>query len=688
MAEARMWIARRNVVAALVLAAAALVATASTAGAAPKALHQAGRWLVDGDGRVVVLHGVNQVHKLPPYLPSALGFGADDVAAIAAEGFNTVRTGLAHKGFVPSPGVYDGAYLADLAATVELLTAAGIYVLIDFHQDLFNERYQGNGMADWMTVDSAPVAPTTFPQCATGFPGNIFACTFLWEAFDRFLGMNGRAVEVGPRGLTMQAELADAWRQVATRFRDEPLVFGYDLLNEPYPGTATLACMSPLGCPAANDAQLTAFSNLLAAAVREVDPATVVFYEPFATNFNGGFPTHHGDVAGGNVGFSYHLYACPTTPGPTTLPAELSAACGVQEQTVFTNAETQAAAFAHAPLLTEWGATDDLPSLERLADLADANMTSWQYWAWWNRDPCCERAYENVIDDPANPATAEHLDQPKLDVLVRPFPRAVAGTPTSWAWDRAARRFTLAYATTAVDGALAPGAVTEVWVPRRHFPDGYDVVDLQGAVVTSANDAERLELATAPGATAVSFAVVPPSCGPAPAAGCRRPVKTGRGTFALTDAAQPAKDRLAWSWTNGAATTAADFGDPTATTTYQLCAYDAAAGSPRLVLGTTLAAGGLCGSKACWRATGSGFRYQDPAAASDGIKQVTLKAGAAGKSKIQVRGQGPRLGLPALPLAQSPTVTVQLRNDAGVCWEATYDAPARRNEPGQFKDRG
>jgi endoglycosylceramidase len=659
----------------------------SIAAAAPTPLHQSGRWLVDGEGRVVVLHGVNQVHKLPPYLPSALGFGADDAAAIATEGFNTVRTGLAHKGFVPAPGTYDAAYLENLAATVDLLTDQGIYVLIDFHQDLFNERYQGNGMADWATVDSAPVDPTLFPQCATGFPGNIFACTFLWEAFDRFLGMNGRAVEVGPRGLTLQAELADAWRQVATRFRDEPLVFGYDLLNEPYPGTATLACMNPLGCPAANDTQLTAFSNLVAQAVREVDPDTVVFYEPFATNFNGGFPTHHGDVPVGNVGFSFHLYACPTTPGPVTLPAELSAVCGSQEQQVFTNAETQAAAFGHAPLLTEWGATDDLPSLERLASMADATMTSWQYWAWWNRDPCCDRAYENVIDDPANPATPEHLDQPKLDVLVRPFPRAVAGTPTGWSWDRAARRFTLAYATTPVDGPLAPSAVTEVWVPRRHFPDGYDVVDLHGGEVTSANDAERLEVATVPGATAVAFAVVPPSCGAAPVAGCRRPAVGGRGTLAISDAASDARDRLLWSWDKGAATTRADFGDPTATTSHRLCVYDESAGVPRLVLGTTIPPGGLCGKHACWRATGTGFRYLDPAAATDGIRKVVLKAGATGKSKIQVRGEGARLGLPALPLAQDPKVTVQLRNDAGTCWEATYGTPARRNDATALKDR-
>ncbi len=677
---------RRSTVLAMIAVAGVLCSSPFAAASPPKALHPSGRWLIDADGRVVILHGVNQVAKLPPYLPSAVGFGADDAAAIAAEGFNTVRTGLAHAGFVPAPGAYSGTYLDDLATTVDQLTAQGIYVLLDFHQDLYGMRYQGNGMADWATVDSSPTDPTLLPSCAAGFPGNIFSCPFLWEAFDRFLGLNGHAPEIGPRSLTLEEEFADAWRQVATRFRDDPLVFGYDLLNEPYPGSATTLCLSPSGCPAADDAALTAFSNLVAQAVREVDPDTVVFYEPFGTNFNAGFPTHHGEVDAGNVGFGFHLYACISTPGQST-PESLNA-CRPSEQRVFSNAEAQAAMFGDVPLLTEFGATDDLPLLQDIGDLADANMMGWQYWAWWNRDPCCERPNEGIIDDPANPPTPEHLDQPKLDALVRPYPRAVAGTPTGWSWDRTARRFELRYTTSAVDGVLAPGAVTEVWIPHRHFPDGYDVVDLRGAAVTSAPDAERLQLVALPGATAVSFAVVPSGCGAVPPAGCRHQTVSGRGSLALRDDASAAKDRLAWSWVNGAATARADFGDPTAGTSYRLCLWDEAAGTPRLALSTGVAAAGTCSGAPCWRASASGFRYKDRGAAAEGVRQLVLKAGADGRSKIQLRGQGPRLALPSsLPLAQDPKLTVQLRSSTGTCWEATYAAPAARDDAGQFKDR-
>jgi len=70
-----------------------------------------GRWFTDSRGRVVIMHGVNMVMKVPPYQPSAMGFGDDDAALLQREGFNTVRLGLILKGLEPQPGVFNDAYL-------------------------------------------------------------------------------------------------------------------------------------------------------------------------------------------------------------------------------------------------------------------------------------------------------------------------------------------------------------------------------------------------------------------------------------------------------------------------------------------------------------------------------------------------------------------------------------------------
>ena len=519
--------ARRIATAAAAVVLLAVMATPAPAAAPDKLLTQKGRWLVDQQGRVVVLHGVNQVSKLKAdgYLPSRLGFGADDAAAIAGMGFNTVRTGFHHAGLAPAAGQYSAAYLADLKRTVQLLEEQDLHVLIDYHQDMYNERYQGNGMADWATVDSVPGPATAVPSCNLGFPGNMFACPPLWEAYDRFFGLNGRTPETGPRSKTLQAEFAEAWVRVAEVFRDEPGVFGYDIYNEPHPGSQVLGCLNPVGCTEEAEAALTTFSRLVAGELRKVDPRTTVYYEPYAPSFNPGFPTRHGDLGAGPTGFSFHNYACPSSVSPAVLPQAVTDQCALLgEERVFQLANEQSDKYDDTPLLTEFGASDDLVTIDRLADQADAAMVGWQYWAWWNADPCCARPNEGIIDDPENPPTAEHLDQPKLDVLVRPYPRVVAGVPTRWSWDETAKRFELAFGTGRLGGGtFAGGGESEVWVPKRHFPQGYRVVELSGARVVSAPGAEGLRLRTLPGAASVSLAVVPgaagaPATAPPPAA--------------------------------------------------------------------------------------------------------------------------------------------------------------------------
>ena len=52
---------------------------------------QHGRWLLDGQGRVRIDHGVNMVFKRAPYAPDATGFGADDARFLQRNGFTTVR---------------------------------------------------------------------------------------------------------------------------------------------------------------------------------------------------------------------------------------------------------------------------------------------------------------------------------------------------------------------------------------------------------------------------------------------------------------------------------------------------------------------------------------------------------------------------------------------------------------------
>jgi hypothetical protein len=170
-----------------------------------------------------------------------------------------------------------------------------------------------------------------------------------------------------------------------------------------------------------------------------------------------------------------------------------------------------------------------------------------------------------------------------------------------------------------------------------------------------------------------------------PLGGCKLPAFAEKATLQLKEGATEAKDQLQWKWSKGAVTLKTEFGDPTSTTAYRLCVYDGTS----LILSAAIPPGGTCDGKPCWKSKPKGFDYKNKSGAPDGIAQMKLQEGlVAGKAQIQVKGKGALLDDPAFPLAQP--ITVQLFNGDGVCWEATYGAPAQKNvgpPKAQFKDK-
>jgi len=199
---------------ATVAACLALAAPAAAAGPAPPLGHQ-GRWITDAHGRVVFIHGVNMVYKRPPYYPKAIGFGADDARFLRRHGFNGVRLGVIYKGVEPKPGRYDDDYLDHIATTERVLDRNQIFSQIDFHQDLYNEKFQGEGWPDWAVQDDG------LPNPRNGFPNNYFSNPALIRAFDHFW-LN----DSGPGGIGLLRRYADAWRHVARRFRESDRILG------------------------------------------------------------------------------------------------------------------------------------------------------------------------------------------------------------------------------------------------------------------------------------------------------------------------------------------------------------------------------------------------------------------------------------------------------------------------------
>jgi endoglycosylceramidase len=367
---------------------------------------------------------------------------------------------------------------------------------------MYNERFQGEGWPDWAVQDDGlPPVPKL------GFPTNYYAMPALIRAFDRFWA-NSR----GPRGVGLQDRLAAAWRHVAARFSSERRLVGYDLLNEPWPGSAWPTCAQPLGCPPFDRGPLTTFYRRVTRRIREVDRHTVVWYEPQVL-FDFGSATSQGGV-GPHAGMSFHAYCL--TPGP---------ACDRTEQLPFENAERQSDRTGDALLLTEFGATDDLTEIEPVVDRADRNRLGWEYWHYC---PCADPTTNGpgttqaLVVDPRRPPRGANVKAAKLAVLERPYPQAVAGTPLRFSYSRATRRFSLAYSTARPGGgSYRFRADTQVFVPRLHYRHGYDV-RASGAEPISSPGAAHLRLRTCPRRRKVRVSVTPARSGrPAPVSDCR-----------------------------------------------------------------------------------------------------------------------------------------------------------------------
>jgi endoglycosylceramidase len=451
-------------------------------------LGHSGRWITDAQGRVVVVHGVNEVMKFPPYYPSATGFGDDDAAFLQSSGLDAVRVGVIWKALEPQPGVYDDLYLARIADTVRTLAAHGIVSLLDFHQDLLNEKFGGEGWPDWAILDGGlPAQPLLgFPLSYATSPGLNFAMS------------NFYANAAGPGGVGIQDRLAAAWRHVARQFASNPYVLGYDLLNEPWSiNTNAIGCYTP-GCPAVEQQLLAPAEAKMMRAIRTVDQTHLLWYEPIVETQAGlgsyNLPNPTGDP---KAGMSFHVY-CLGLPGRS---------CSDDEQSSLDQAVARGTANGDALIETEWGATDDVGLIDRQLARDDRAMMSWMWWAYTGNDPTTSGGggAQAIINDPAKPPIGANVKLAKLRHLVEPYPQVVAGTPQPWSFSSGV--FNLSYTSSRAGGGwFGAGSVTDVFIPSLWYAGGYAATVAGGAIVSTPG-ASVLQIAACPGASTVTATV-------------------------------------------------------------------------------------------------------------------------------------------------------------------------------------
>lgn len=444
-------------------------------------LDSTGTWITDSDGRAVMLHGLNEVYKIAPFAPSAIGFGDDDAQFLADNGFNVVRLGVIWAGVEPQPGVFDRSYLDTIDETVQTLARHGIRVILDMHQDGYSSVFGGEGAPEWATQTGG------LPNPSLGFPYDYFFNPAQYNAWDA-LWSNAEA----PDGMGLSNHYAQMWEYVADYFNGNPNVAGYEIMNEPWGGSYGLGSYFGTGI-------LTPFYNQVDAAIRAVDPSTPVYFEPDLLTTNG-LPLTLGTVDDPNTVLSFHDYADSFLPG-----------LGLGAQSA-TNAVAYGNAHNIPVLLTEFGATNDYAHISDMLRIADANRIGWAEWEYSDKGDITTTGGGNgwLVADPAQPPTGDNVDTEKLAALATPYPQAISGTPGSWSFDPTTGTFQFRYTTDRVDGlgSFDAGSITTISTPAMEYPNGYQV-SVTGGHVVSGPSAAVLTIASDPGAGTVSVTVRP-----------------------------------------------------------------------------------------------------------------------------------------------------------------------------------
>ena len=151
-----------------------------------------------------------------------------------------------------------------------------------------------------------------------------------------------------------------------------------------------------------------------------------------------------------------------------------------QEPAVLAHAADWSAQTGGALLNTEFGATTDPPTIDRMVGELDHALLPW---IWWS--------YDALVPDMTKPPTGANLASAAVAELIRPHAVAVAGTPTASSYNPRSHVLQFSWSTTGPSRRRYPAGTTTVFkVPASVYAKGYSVRVTGGRVTSRANAAQ------------------------------------------------------------------------------------------------------------------------------------------------------------------------------------------------------
>ncbi len=464
-------------------------------------------------------------------------FTAADAQSLASLGFTVVRLGIVWEGLEPGPpgvGANDPrycaphragtrfpalgqadpyrpaavqAYLARTDQIVQLLSDAGLRVIIDMHQDAYGSAFSDRrGPLPWNGEGAPWWATCTDHRAFAGrsYWGLAYGALSVEAAIDHFWLNDVRG--------DLQGQFARVWQAVAEHYRDNPDVIGYEVFNEPT-NLSTPDFNRELQCAYAGPAHaprscahsgVQALRDGLIGTIQAADPTHLVFFEPMlSASFKASNAVGITEpLRFSNLVFAFHVYGTP----PKQVFGCPYTICLKSERKSLARLVTQRSRIRTLQpggppmIMDEFGGGPSIPDIAQVAELARHDALSWSYWSALQLHDPTGAPGENLLND----RTGEPWPE-KARVLAGPYALATAGTPGPSSFDPARRSFRFAYT---VDPAVS--APTEIVVPPYTYPDGYHVL-VGGATVASLPDAPVLQLSPLPGSPRVTVLLAPGS---------------------------------------------------------------------------------------------------------------------------------------------------------------------------------
>jgi endoglycosylceramidase len=465
------------------------------------------RMFIDDLGRTRIFHGFNAVVKSAPYIPITdhfdpqMSLSDQDIANLTDWGFNFIRLGVMWQAVEPLPQVYNTTYLGEVNNLINKLGAAGIYTLVDAHQDLFAKQFCGEGVPEFYAGN---VSSSCNYGIASSILSKVMGCTTM-KSFDLdyeedgiptvdsclkhpFLGYYSTA-EVASAFANLynnvngiRDRFLDFWNVTSAAFANNPYVLGYDPINEPF--LANFWEHPALLLPGKFDRQvLQSLYQDFNAVVRQNTKDQIVFFEPTtldALPILGGIINHVGfdQTPGGPAEDAYqilndHTYCCAAgsdicaTGEPTMKQAKK---CRDYHEKKLAKRSKDAEKLGVGLIITEFGACSSseacMAEIDSVADACDHHLVGWAYWMFKGfADYTTTGSYtEGLYSQDGT------LQTNKLKELSRTYVQAYQGVPLSVAFDSSTGDFKASYE---VDPSIA-GSTELYFNGGLYYPNGYD----------------------------------------------------------------------------------------------------------------------------------------------------------------------------------------------------------------------